>query len=175
MNPFAPAAARRAHALDRVRPGRVDATERDDHVRVALRGVEDLLVRDRRDAAARLPVDGEEDGGEPALAVVRGDVVHGRERLVALEVPRRRRPQLGRHRIVPVPGPLGVDVDVDRRDGGEIDHGQTVPSRSCRAAPQASRSHSEPGAPISETLTGRPLRDPTPDWSETTGRPVQSQ
>ena len=55
---------------------------------------------------------------------------------------------------------LGVDVHVDRGDGGEVDHGDTVPSSSWSAAPQASRSHSAPGAPISETLTGSPLRLP---------------
>jgi len=154
---------------------RVDTDERNDHVRVLGRGVEDLFVRDRRNPAARLPVDGEENGREATLAVVRGDVVDRRQGLIALEVAPRRSTQLRRHRIVAVSGQLRVDVDVDRSDGYGVDHGETVPSRSWSAAPQASRSHSVPGAPISETLVGRPLRRPTPDGSATTGKPVQSQ
>ena len=86
-----------------------------------------------------------------------------------------RRAQLRRHRIVTGPRPLGVHVHVHRRDGGDVDHGETVPSSAWSAVPHASTSQSAPGAPMSETLTGSPLRLPTPDGSATTGNPVQSQ
>ena len=71
--------------LDGVGSGRVDARERDEHVCVGRGRLGDLLVRDRRDAALRLPVDGEHHGGHAPLPVVRRDVVDGRERLVALK------------------------------------------------------------------------------------------
>ena len=123
----------------------------------------------------RLPVDGEDDGGHVPFAVVDGDVVDRRQRLVASEVPRRRRAELGRHRIVPLARELGVDVHVDRGHGGDVDHGVIVPSSAWSAVPHASTSQSAPGAPISETLVGSPLRLPTPDGRVTTGNPVQSQ
>ena len=165
----------RSGARDRVRPGRVDARERDHDVRVRGRGLGDLLVRDRGNAAPGLPVDGEDDGCDAARAVVRRDVVDRRQRLVASEVPPRRLAQVGGHRIVAVPRELRVDVHVDRGDGRQVDHGDTVPSFSWSAAPHASRSQSAPGAPMRETLTGSPLWLPTPDGSATTGNPVQSQ
>ena len=111
------------------------------------------------DPAARLPVDREQDGGHVRA---RGSRRRRRRPSAAARRSRKyrrgRRAQLGRHRVVPVARALGVHVDVDRGDGGEVDHGDTVPSSSCSAAPHASRSQSEPGAPISETLTGSPLR-----------------
>ena len=129
MNPLTSCSATSApDAFHGVGSGGVDARERDEHVGVRGGSLGDLLVRNRRDAALRLPVDGEDDGGHVPLAVVRGDVVDRRQRLVASEVPRRRSAKLGRHRVVPVPGQLGVDVHVDRGDGGEVDHGVTVPS-----------------------------------------------
>ena len=77
---------------------------------------------------------------------------------------------------MPVARALRVHVDIDGCDRGDVDHGGvTVPSSSWRAAPQASRSQSAPGAPMSDTLTGSPVRCPTPDGSATTGNPVQSQ
>jgi len=50
-----------------------------------------------------------------------------------------------------------------------------MPSAACSWMPASSRSQSEPAAPISDTLTGRPLREPTPEGSATTGKPVQFQ
>ena len=127
-----------AGALDGVGPSRVDARERDQDVRVRGRGLGDLLVRDRRDPAARLPVDREDDRGHAALAVVLGDVVDGRQRLVAAEVAPRRRAELRRHRVVPVARELGVHVDVDRGERGDVDHGGS-PSRARPGAPRPSR------------------------------------
>ena len=150
-----------AGALDRVGTRRVDARERDQHVGVRCGGLGDLLVRDRRDPAARLPVDGEDDGRHAPLAVVRRDVVDRRQRLVAAEVPRRRRAQLGRHRVVPGARALGVHVHVDRGDRGEVDHGATVPSSSCRDAPAARRSQSGSGATDQRDAHRQPA--PAPD------------
>ncbi len=164
-----------AGALHGVWPRGVDAREREEHVRIGRSRLRDLLVRDRRDAASRLPVDGEDDGGHVPLPVVRREVVDGRQRLVGAEVARRGRAELGRHRIVPVSRELGVDVHVDRGDGLDVDHGVTVPSSAWSAVPHASTSQSAPGAPIRETLVGSPLRFPTPDGRATTGNPVQSQ
>ena len=64
-----------------------------------------------------------------------------------------------------------MHVHVDRRERGDVDHGATVPSSSWSAAPQASRSQSAPGRPISDTLTGSPLRRPTPDGQRHDGEP----
>jgi hypothetical protein len=68
--------------LDRVRAGRIDTRKRDEHIGVCRRRFGDLLVRDRRDPALRLPVDGEDDGRHLSLAVVLGDVIDGRQRLL---------------------------------------------------------------------------------------------
>ena len=54
-------------------------------------------------------------------------------------------------------------------------HGATGPSAASSSAPAASRSHSPPGGPIRDTPVGSPLRPPTPEGSETTGKPVQFQ
>ena len=53
--------------------------------------------------------------------------------------------------------------------------GLGTPSSSCSEAPSASSSQSEPAAPTSDTLTGRPVCAPTPAGSATTGKPVQFQ
>ena len=161
-----------AGALDGVGPRRVDARERDQHVGVRGGGLGDLLVRDRRDAAARLPVDGEDDGGHAALAVV------ARRR-------RRRSAAAGR---------CGSSARAAARSSGGIGSCPSRESSVCTctsiavtaatsitappspARPGAPRPRRagpspRPGAPISDTLTGSPLRRPTPDGSATTGKP----
>ena len=93
--------------LDSVRPPRVDTCERDEHIGVRGGCLGDLLVRDRRYAAACLPVDREDDCGHTPLAVVRGDVVDRGKGLVAAEVAPCGLAQLGRQRVVAGPGQLG--------------------------------------------------------------------
>ena len=62
----------------------------------------------------RLRVDGEDDGGHPALSVVLGDLVDRRMRVDCLEILGFGRLQLRTERGVPVSGDLRVRVDVDR-------------------------------------------------------------
>src|SRR5262249_19105969 len=113
--------------------------------------------------------------GHVALAVVVRDLVDRGQQRVAAEVLRSGGAQVRRHWVVPVARALRVHVHVDGGDRGEVPHGDTVSSPSCSDAPAASRSPSEPGGPISDTLTGNPLRLPTPDGSATAGKPVQFQ
>ncbi len=56
---------------------RVDARERDQHVRIRPRGLEHLVVADPPAAHPGLVVDGEDDRHEIALAVVVGDLLGG--------------------------------------------------------------------------------------------------
>jgi hypothetical protein len=116
--------ARRARAV--APAGGVDAGERDHHVRVGGSDLGDLLVGHRRAAGLRLPVDREDDAGHAALAIVPGDVVGGRLRVVTAEVRLRCGAQLGRHRIVAGARDLRVDVDVDRADGVDVDSHQGI-------------------------------------------------
>ncbi len=50
-----------------------------------------------------------------------------------------------------------------------------TPNAVCSSTPRSSRSQSPPARPISDTLTGSRVRDPSPAGMATTGNPVQSQ
>ena len=102
---------------------------------------------------ARLEVDLERQRDEHRLRAQPGDELAGDEQ-----------PQIAR-------GAQRRDVDDEaaQRAGGS-----GTPSSSCSAMPRSNRAASLPAAPMSDTLTGSPLRRPTPDGSETTGIPVQS-
>ena len=136
---------------------RVDAREGDHHVGVFGGRLGDLLVRDRRHARSRLPVDGEHDRHH---VCARGSTLRPRRASTPgrpLGTSRRRRAS-GRIVSCPSRETLGVHVDVDRDDGGEVDHGAgTLPAR------PAGR-HRPPAGPSrcrrlrsGETLTGSPL------------------
>ena len=131
-------------AVDGVWPVRVDRRERDQHVGMGCRRGGDLLVRRRRQARDGLGVDGEDDRGHVALAVVGGDVVDGRLRRVA-EVPLRRLSPLGLQAVLTSPPRLGVRVHVNRDDLVEVDghlcsSGRGLTGPSCHVACGRSRS-----------------------------------
>ena len=111
------------------RPGalvRIDRGERDEHVRIRRRDLGDLLVRNCRAPGHRLRVDGEDDRGELALAVVGRDVLRGRQRVLA-EVPGSGRAPLRPHAVLTRAADLRVDVDVDRLDGRDVDRHDVMP------------------------------------------------
>ena len=113
---------------------RIDRRERDQDVGVRGRGLGDLLVRHRAPSRDGLRIDGEDDRCQLALAVVGGDVVDGRQRVVA-EVRRRRLPPLRPEPVLARTTDLRVNVDVDRLDGGEVDrHAVPCLTRSCRSS-----------------------------------------
>jgi hypothetical protein len=119
---------------DRARARRVDAGERDQQVRVRCRRLGDLLVRHRAPPRDGLRIDGEDDRCQLALAVVGGDVVDGRQHVVA-EVRRRRLPPLRPEPVLARTTDLRVNMDVDRLDRGEVDrHAATCLTRSCRSS-----------------------------------------
>src|SRR5690606_1598581 len=74
-----------ARLARRVLAARIDARERNHHVRMLGRELRDLLVRYRLHAARALAVDREHDARHAPLAVVRGDFRNGRTRRVVLE------------------------------------------------------------------------------------------
>ena len=113
---------------------RIDRRERDQDVGVRGRGLGDLLVRHRAPPRDGLRIDGEDDRCQLAFAVVGGDVVDGRQRVVA-EVRRGRLPPLRPEPVLARTTDLRVNVDVDRLDGGDVDrHAATCLTRSCRSS-----------------------------------------
>ena len=113
---------------------RIDRRERDQDVWVRGRSLGDLLVRHRAPPRDGLRIDGEDDRCQLAFAVVGGDVVDGRQRVVA-EVRRGRLPPLRPEPVLARTTDLRVNVDVDRLDGGDVDrHAATCLTRSYRSS-----------------------------------------
>ena len=81
-----------------VGPMRIDRHERDQHVAVGRRDLQDLVVRDRHLAGVVLAVDAEDHRRHRARAVVVGDLLRVRAREVRPEVLRRRVEDLHRSR-----------------------------------------------------------------------------
>ena len=135
-----------AHLVHRVRPVRVDGRERDQHVRVRSGDLGDLLVPHRGATRDGLGVDGEDDRGHVARAVVRRDVLDGR-RAASAEILLRRRPPLGTEAVLARPADLGVRVEVDRADRGEVDGHRSSARPSLITALPSPSSASKPNPP----------------------------
>src|SRR5690606_2354585 len=116
---------RLAHAV--LPAGRIDARERNHHVRMLGRELGNLLVRHRLLAASALAVDREDDAGHAPLAVVLGDLRHRRSRRIVLEVLLRGVLEFARGRIVRLADRrLDVGVNVERDDRIDIDAGSAA-------------------------------------------------
>ena len=102
---------------------RIDRAERDQHVVVARGTLGDLGGGERSVCEPGAGVDGEDDRGHAALAVVRGDAVEVGPRCVGAEVPARRLDEVGRQRRMAVAVDLDVHVRVDGLDRVEVDRG----------------------------------------------------
>ena len=100
---------------------RVDARERDQHVRVRGAALGDLLVGDARVAGRVLGVHGEDDRGHVAFPVVGGDLADRRLPVgVRLKYSAEALEQLGAQRAVAVAADLGVGVDVDGDQSSDV-------------------------------------------------------
>ena len=102
-------------------PGRRDRGEQDEDVAVPRCSVGDHVVADRRVPGDRLGVDGEDDRGDVARAVVVGDRVDARGAVAGLEVLRGGVEEPLRKSGVAVVVDLDVDVDVDGLEGLEVE------------------------------------------------------
>ena len=101
----------------------VDRPERNEHVVVACGALGDVGARDRGVSEAGGRIDGEDDGGHSALAVVRRDAVELGTRAVGAEVFRGGFDQRGWERRLPVRVDLDVHVHIDRGQRVEVDRG----------------------------------------------------
>jgi MFS family permease len=101
---------------------RIDRGEGDDDIVILRRDLGDFVIADPLGAHAAFGIDREQAEGDVALAIIGDRLRHRRALAVGLEIGGGRVEELRHDRILGVVARhLGMDMDVDRRDFGEVD------------------------------------------------------